>query len=473
MSLLIKNGVIVSAQDEYEADVFVEDGKISAIGENLRGEADEIVDAEGMYLLPGGVDQHVHYSFEYKGNRSRGFETTDAAVIGGTTTVVEFVNQERGKGLIESLEDYNEKKVKDKAMADYSFHAVITDPSDDIYEEIRELPEAGYSQIKLFMAYKGQFFHSDDQTLAKAMKVAGEVGVTTFVHAENADMIDILEKELVEEGKMGPYSHALSRPPLVETEATERAIRIAEFADAPLYIAHVTNKDSVDAIRRAQERGLSVYGETCTHYLLLDKENLNKEDFEGAKYVLAPPLREQDDIDYLWKSVQNNWLNAISTDHCAYNFEDEKHIGINDWRDIPNGAPGVQNRLGILWTIGVETGKISPSKLVDLFATTPAKVAGLGDRKGKIAIGYDADMVIYNPEVKETISYKTNAEGVDYSPYEGMEQIGRAETVFLRGQKVVEDGEYVGKGEGQGEFIPGKAYGLAYDHFEKSKNKNF
>ena len=471
MSLLIKNGMIVTSNDEYKADIFVKDDKISAIGENLDYDADEVIDAEGMYVLPGGVDQHVHYSFAYKGEKVRGFETTNAAAIGGTTTVVEFVNQEQGRGLIESLNDYNENEVKDKAMVDYSFHAVITDPSDEVYEEIKDLPEAGYTQVKLFMAYKGQFFHSDDETIAKAMQYARDAGVTTIVHAENADMIDILEKELEAAGKMDPYSHALSRPPIVEAEATERAIRLAEFADAPLYVAHVTNKGAVDAIREAQDRGVPVYGETCTHYLLLDKSNLDKPNFEGAKYVLSPALRGQEDIDYIWKSVQNGWLNAISTDHCGFDFEHQKHLGIDDWKDIPNGAPGVENRLGVLWTIGVETGKLTRSQLVDLFSTTPAMVTGLGDRKGKVSVGYDADIVLYDPNVKSTISYKTNSEGVDYSPFEGMEQIGIADKVFLRGEKVVEDGKYVGKGEGQGKFVPGKPYGLAYDGFQKKEDK--
>lgn len=466
MSLLIKNGIIVTAMDEYKGDILVDAGKIVAIGNNLDNKADEVVDAKGMYVLPGGVDQHVHFSFEFNGEKVAGFESSNAAAVGGTTTVIEFVNQIKGKGLIDTIDDYRKENAEGIAMVDYSFHGIITDPTTGVYDEIEKLPAAGYPTVKLFMAYKGMFFHCDDDVIAKSMRKAREHGVTIMVHAENADLIDVLQRECVEEGNVGPYYHAVSRPPMVEVEATERAINIARLMDSPLYVVHVSTKGAVDAIKRAQDEGLSIYGETCTHYLTLDKENLAKPNFEGAKYVCSPALREEDDRDYLWESIKNGWLNAISSDHCGFNWAKQKHMGKDDFRNIPNGAPGLENRLGVLWTTGVETGKITRQQLVDLFATKPAKINGLGDRKGHIGIGYDADIVLYNPNHKSVISNETSHQGVDFNTYEGMEQIGRPEKVFLRGQLVVDEGKYIGK-QGQGEFVPGKAYGLCYDGFKK------
>jgi len=459
---LIKNGTIVTSVDEFKGDVLIKDGKILAIGEKLCNNADEVIDAKGMYVMPGGVDQHVHFSFEFNGEKVRGFETSNAAAVGGTTTVIEFVNQIEGKGLIDSIDDYRKENADGIAMVDYSFHGVITDPSTGVFDEIEKLPEAGYPTVKLFMAYKGMFFHADDDTIAKSMEKAKDFGVTIMVHAENADLIDLLQKNCIEKGNIEPYYHAVSRPPIVEVEATERAISIAKLMDAPLYVVHVSTKGAVDAIKRARAEGLPIYGETCTHYLTLNKENLAKPDFEGAKYVCSPALREQDDIDYLWTSIKNNWLNAISSDHCGFDWEKQKHMGKNDFRNIPNGAPGMENRLGVLWTTGVETGRISRKQLVDLFATTPAKINGIGHRKGHIGVGYDADIIIYNPNHKSKISAKNSLQGVDYNSYEGFEQIGRPEKVFLRGNLIVEEGKYIGE-KGQGKFIPGKPYGLCYD----------
>ena len=466
MSLLIKNGTIVSSVDEFVGDVYVEGEKIVAIGENLSVTADKVVDAKGKYVLPGGVDQHVHFSFDFKGEKVRGFETSNAAAIGGTTTVVEFVNQIQGKGLIDTIDNYRRDEVEDVAMVDYCFHGIITDPSTGVFDEIKDLPKSGYTTVKLFMAYKGLPFHADDDTIAKAMQKAREVGVTIMVHAENADLIDMLQKEWVEKGETGPYGHVLSRPPLVEIEATERAINIAKLMDIPLYIVHVSTKGAVDAIKTARSEGYPIYGETCSHYLLLDKENLLKPNYEGAKYVCSPALRGQEDRDYLWDSIKNGWLNAVSSDHCGFDWKHQKHMGFNDFRDTPNGAPGMENRFALMWTYGVEDGKISRQQFVDLVSTTPAKNTGLGHRKGHIGVGYDADIVVYDPNIKSTISNETSLQGLDFNTYEGMEQIGKVEKVFLRGQLIVDDGKYIGK-EGQGEFIPGKPYGLIYDGFKK------
>ncbi|AHM57199.1 D-hydantoinase [Peptoclostridium acidaminophilum DSM 3953] len=466
MSMLIKNGVVVTAFDEFEADILVEGGKIKAIGKELGSGADEVVDAKGMYVLPGGIDQHVHFSFDYKGSKVRGFETSNAAAAGGTTTVIEFVNQIKGKGLVDSIEDYRKSEVDGVAMVDYSFHGVITDPTPEVFNEMDKLVDAGYSTIKLFMAYKGMFFHADDDAILNALIAAKDAGVTIMVHAENADAIDVLQKRLVAEGKTEPYYHAVSRPPLVEAEATKRAIYLAQMAGAPIYIVHVSCKEAIDEIRNAYVSGIPVYGETCSHYLVLDESNLAKPNFEGAKYVCSPALRTPDHHEALWDAVDMGWLNAVSSDHCGFDWKEQKHMGRDCFTDIPNGAPGLENRLAVLWTYGVEKNKISRQKLVDIFATTPAKINGIADRKGHIAVGYDADIVIFNPEYKGVMTNETCLHNVDYSPYEGMEQIGRVEKVFLRGNQIVECGKYVGNGV-KGELVKGKAYGLCYDRMEK------
>lgn len=463
MSVLIKNGTLVTAENEFQADLYLEGETIKAIGAGLSLEADEVVDAMGKYVLPGGVDQHVHFSFNYKGSKVRGFETSHAAAVGGTTTLVEFVNQEPGKGLVASIDDYRRTDADGIAMVDYSFHSVMTDPRPEVIDEIPQLAAAGYPTMKLFMAYKGMFFHADDDAILKALLKGKDAGITVMVHAENAEMIDVLQKQLIAEGKTAPYYHAVSRPPVVEAEATRRAIYLAELADAPLYVVHVSAKEALEEIKQAYCRGQAVYGETCSHYLVLDTQDLARPGFEGAKYVCSPALRDQTHRDALWEAVEKKWLNAISSDHCGFDYAEQKHIGAGEGKsfaDIPNGAPSLQNRLNILWTYGVCEGKISRSRLVDLFATMPARVNGL-EKKGQLAVGFDGDVVVFDPDYRGTISVANNLEGVDYCPFEGFAQKGRAETVFLRGRKVVDKGAYVGT-RGQGRFVPGKPFGHAY-----------
>ena len=320
------------------------------------------------------------------------------------------MNQEKGKGLVETIEDYRKTDADGIAMVDYTFHSVMTDPRPEVIEEIPKLAEAGYPTMKLFMAYKGQFFHADDDAILQALQKGKEAGVTIMVHAENADMIDVATKQLVAEGKVGPYYHAVSRPPVVEAEATRRAIYLAEMADAPLYVVHVTCREALAEVKAAYQRGQKVFGETCAHYLVLDESDLARPNFEGAKYVCSPALRTEEHREALWEAVDRKWLNAISSDHCGFDFAEQKHMGFGEGKsfaDIPNGAPSLQNRLNILWTYGVEEGRISRSRLVDLYATSPAKVNGL-DRKGRLAPGFDADIVIFDPEYRGTISYKTN-----------------------------------------------------------------
>ena len=458
---LIRKGTIVTTSNEYVGDVLLEQGKIAAIGEHLDMNADHVVDAEGKYVLPGGIDQHVHFSFQFNGTSTRGFETSNAAVAGGTTTVIEFVNQVKGKGLTQSVEDYRRDKADGIAAADYGFHIVMTDPRPEVLDEIPSLVDAGYPTMKLFMAYKGMFFHADDDTILKALMKAKDAGITVMVHAENADAIDVLQKQLITAGRTDPYGHVLSRPPMVEAEATGRAIDLAKIADAPLYVVHVTCKEAIEEIARARLAGQRACGETCTHYLTLDSENLAKPNFEGAKFVCSPALRAVEHHEALWRALNLGTLNAVSSDHCGFDWAKQKHMGRDDFRNIPNGAPGLQNRLGILWTYGVEAGKITRQKLVDIFAAMPARNAGLDHRKGFLSAGYDADVVLYDPRGRSTIANADMLHGVDYCSYEGMEQIGRVEKVFLRGELVVDDGKYVGH-KGQGRFIPRKPYGTMY-----------
>ncbi|MGE7768438.1 dihydropyrimidinase [Peribacillus sp. NPDC096540] len=468
MSLLIKNGTIVTAVDEFIGDILIDGEKIVAIGKELNFPVSQVIDATGKYVLPGGVDQHVHYSFDFKGEKVRGFETSNAAIVGGTTTVIEFVNQEAGKGIAETIIDYDKKEVSDLAMVDYSFHGVVCEPTDALFREIPSLPSKGIPTIKLFMAYKGLPFHSDDEALFKALKASKDAGVTVMVHAENAVVIDTLQKECIANGQTEPYYHALSRPTLVEIEATQRAINLAALAEAPIYIVHVTAKEVMETIRSSHNKGIPVYGETCTHYLMLDKEDLAKPNFEGAKYVCSPALRTEDDRNALWEAINNGWLNSVSSDHCGFNWESQKHMGIDDFTNIPNGSPGVENRLGILWTYGVNKGRISRQRLVDLYATTPAKINGLSHRKGHIGVGMDADIVIYDPDHKSIISNETSLQGVDFNIYEGFEQEGKVDKVFLRGKLMVDHGEFVGQ-KGDGNFVPGKAFGLCFENEQKVK----
>lgn len=461
MNKLIKNGTLVTADEEYQADILIENEKIKALGENLDSQNTEVFDAGGLYVLPGGIDQHVHFSFEYKGEKVRGFETSHAAAVGGTTTVIEFVNQVRGKGLLESIENYKNAQVEGKALVDFNFHGIITDPRDSVFEEMDSLVAGGYTTIKLFMAYKGMFFHADDDSILKALMAAKKAGITIMVHAENAEAIDVLQKELMAGGNTAPWYHAVSRPPLVEAEATRRAIYLSQMAQAPIYIVHVSCIQAMEEIRNAQCSGLPVLGETCSHYLVLDESNLKKPGFEGAKYVCSPALRSPEHLEALWKGLNQGWLNAVSSDHCGFDWKKQKHMGLDSFVNIPNGAPGLENRLAVLWTYGVVPGKISRQKLVDIYSTTPAKNNGIDHRKGHIAVGYDADLVLFDPQWRGTMSAERSLHGVDFTPYEGMPQIGRPDKVFLRGNLIVENGEYTGEGI-KGKQVKGKPYGLAY-----------
>lgn len=461
MSILFKNGTIVTSEGEFKGDLLVEGEKVQAVGENLQVVADEVVDADGLFVLPGGVDQHTHFNFTFKSATTRGWYSSNAALAGGTTTVIDFCNQEIGKGLIESIHNYMEDKVAPKAMCDYGFHGVVFDPSEKLFSEIPLLPEIGVPTMKLFMAYKGAPYHCDDDSVLKALFAAKDAGVTIMVHAENADMIDVLQKQCLAKGHTDPIYHAVSRPPTVEDECTSRAIYLAETAGAPIFIVHVTSRGAMEAVRNANNRGVPAYGETCTHYLVLDTENLAKPGFEGAKYVCSPALRSKEHRDALWEAVKKGWLKAVSSDHCGFDWAEQKHIGKDDFTSIPNGAPGLQDRLQVLWTEGVAKGRISRQRFVDLWATAPAKINGIFPRKGTLAVGSDADIVLFDPSERGVHSNADSYHQTDYNSYEGMEFIGAPKKVYLRGKLVFENGKFLGN-EGQGKFVPGRPFGLCY-----------
>lgn len=464
MSVLVKNGTIVTAESEYIADIFIEDGKFTTIGQSLDRPADTIIDATGKYILPGGVDQHVHFeNMNSDGiSKSAGYEGTYIGLLGGTTTIVDFCAQEEGMGLIDSAYYRLENRVKGKLATDISLHVVCTEVSEKIFPEILELPKHGISTLKLYMAYKPTPLYVDDATMFRAMRMAKEAGVTLYVHAENGDMLNVLRDEAILQGRTEPKYHFATRPSYIEHEATQRAINIAAASGCPLCVVHVSCEEAARAILDARTAGQAVVGETLTSYMLLDESLIDNPDFDvAARYTCSPPFRKQKDREFLWKAVKNDWISVVGSDHVPICL-DQKRWGKNDFREIINGIPGIGERLPMLWTYGVETGRISRSRLVNLYATSPARLCGIYPRKGAIRIGSDADLVVYDPNYRCKVSLDTHPTGVEYNPFEGMDQIGRAETVLLRGDVVVKDGVYIGT-PGKGKFIPADAYGMAYD----------
>ena len=452
MSTLIKNGNVVTAGDSYIADILVADEKVSTIGIDLAAQVDRTIDATGKYVIPGGVDPHTHLDFPFGGTvSSDDFRTGSiAAAVGGTTSIVDFAVQKRGHPLSEALETWH-GKADGKTAIDYGFHMIILDLPDSRLPEMDEMVRQGVTSFKMFMAYLGAVM-VDDTTIFKAMCRAADNGAFVCLHAEHGHMIDVLVKAALSEGKTAPKYHALTRPPTTEAEATHRAIRMAEVAGAPVYFVHLSCAEALEEVQAARASQKYVYAETCPHYLTLDSSLYDQEGFEGAKYVLTPPLREKWHQDDLWKGLKRNDLQVVSTDHCAFRFADQKSLGKDDFSKIPNGGPGIENRLSLLYTKGVVSGLIDMNRLVEVFSATPARLFGLFPRKGTIAVGSDADIVVFDPEEETTISAKTHHMNVDYNLYEGMKVNGVPQVVLSRGKVVVEDGKYVGT-PGEGRFL--------------------
>ncbi|QSO49254.1 dihydropyrimidinase [Alicyclobacillus mengziensis] len=458
MNKLIKNGIVVTASDVQRADVAIENGVVTAVGQNLPDNGAEIVDADGCYVFPGGVDPHTHLDMPFGGTVTiDDFESgTIGFAAGGTTTIVDFCMHEKGKSLQHSLDIWHEK-ARGKAVIDYGFHMMVGDLRDEILDEIPKLvEEQGVSSFKVFMAYKNNL-QAEDKTLFRVLQRAKAAKALVQVHAENGDVIDALVEDALASGNVEPVYHALTRPPEAEGEATARAIELARLAGAPIYIVHVTCREAVEAISRARRRGQPVFGETCEQYLVCDHTDYERPGFEGAKYVMSPPIREKSHQEALWNGLFNGDLMVLGSDQCSFNFKGQKELGKEDFSKIPNGGPTGEERMGILYEYGVVQGRIGLSKFVDLTSTTAAKLFGLFPKKGTIAVGSDADIVIWDPNVERTISAATQYLKCDYSLFEGFKVHGKARDVLLRGEYVFQNNEFVGA-PGTGEYVPQKPF---------------
>src|SRR5881398_4031293 len=444
MSVLIKDGRIVTAADDYVADIYVEDETVTLIGESLDQPADKVVDATGKYVLPGCVDPHTHLDMPFGGTTTIDDVESGqtAAAFGGTTTHVDFIIQPPGSTFAEAIEEWR-AKANGKQVIDMGYHMAVTDLREGgTLEELASLPDQGITSYKLFMAYKGALM-VDDETLFKTMQVAANTGALVMVHAENGDAIDVLVSEALAAGQTEPKYHALTRPPETEGEATNRAIQLARVAGSPLYVVHVSCRESVEPIARAREAGWNIHGETCTQYFFIDYSYLERPNFEGAKYVYTPPPRPKENQDVLWNAVRTDVLSVISTDHCAFLWDGQKTIGKDDFSKIPNGGPGLENRLHMIHEFGVRAGRITLNRMVELLCTNPAKLFGLYPRKGTIAVGSDADVVVFDPEKRHTITAAHQYSKTDYNLYEGTEVAGAPEVVLLRGNVLFEGDEVV------------------------------
>ena len=451
MRTLIKNGTVVTASDRYSGDVLIEDEQIAVIGAALDVPANTVIDASGKYVLPGGIDVHTHLDMPFGGTTSADdFESgTIAAAFGGTTTVVDFAIQYRGQTLHHAWDAWM-KKAEGKAVIDYGFHMIITELTDQVEEEMDALVRQGVTSFKLFMAYRGVFM-LDDGSIFRALLRTGQNGGTICMHAENGDVIDVLVRRALAQGHTAPKYHALTRPARAEAEATHRAIALAEIADVPVYIVHLSAAEALETVTEARDRGLHAYAETCPQYLFLSYDNYEEPDFGGSKYVMSPPLRDRAKQDQLWRGLAFNDLQCVSTDHCPFCMK-EKRLGENDFSKIPNGAPGIETRMSLVYDGGVRPGRISLNRFVELTSTSPARIFGLFPRKGTIAPGSDADIVVFDPDRTITLAAKTLHMRVDYNPYEGRQVTGATDTVLSRGRLVIENGEFVGRA-GAGSFL--------------------
>jgi dihydropyrimidinase len=456
MKTLIRNGTIVTATDTYEADVLVEGETIAMIGRHLALPAERTIEASGRYVIPGGIDVHTHLDMPFGGTSSvDDFRTgTIAAAHGGTTTIVDFAIQERGGTLRQAWETWM-GKAEGKAVVDYGFHMILRESTPALRAEMGALVAEGVTSFKLFMAYPGVFL-MDDASIFRTMQRSGEIGATICMHAENGPVIDVLVEQALARGQTAPKYHALTRPARLEAEATYRAICLAEVADVPVYIVHLSAAEALEQIAAARGRGLPAFAETCPQYLFLSYENYEEPGFEGAKYVMSPPLRAKEKQRELWRGLAQNELQAVSTDHCPFCMKGGKELGKNDFSKIPNGAPGIETRMSLLWDGGVRAGRISMNRFVELTSTSPAKIFGLFPRKGTVAVGSDADLVVWNPELELVLGHATLHMNVDYNPYEGRRVRGAPELVLSRGEVIVEGGRCSAK-PGRGQYLPRKA----------------
>jgi dihydropyrimidinase len=449
MSILIKNGRIITATDNYQADIFIEGEKIAQIGTHLNVTADQVIDANGMLVFPGAIDPHVHLDMPFMGTfSSDSYETgTRAALFGGTTTVIDFVLQTQGKSLRHALTDW-QSRATGTAVGDYSFHMAVTDFNEHTKAEVREMVEQeGITSFKTFMAYKGALM-IDDRQMVGLMQEVKKCGGMVTVHATNGDVIDYLVAKHRAEGKLSPLYHYISQPEVTEAEASARFAELANYTGVQAYIVHLTCEGALNAVREATRRNQTVFVETCIQYLVLDASLYDK-GFESAKWVMSPPLREPKDQATLWAGINQGLVRVVATDHCPFKWQ-QKLMGEHDFSKIPNGHPAIEHRVELLFSEGVKKGRISANKFVEVLATNPAKLFGMFPQKGTIAVGTDADIVIFDPNEEHTISAKNHHMNVDYSAYEGWKLTGKCKTVLLRGKVAIDNNKcLVDKGYGK------------------------
>lgn len=449
MSAVIKNGTIVTADLTYQADVAIDNGVITAIGPNLKG--DRELDASGCYVMPGGIDPHTHLEMPFMGTYSTDdFESgTRAALSGGTTMVVDFVLPGQGQGLMDAAQMWHNKS--GRASCDYSYHMAITWWGQKVWEDMELSVKAGMTSFKHFMAYKGALMVNDDE-MYQSFKRVGDLGGLAMVHAENGDVVAELTAKLLAEGNTGPEAHAYSRPPQVEGEATNRAIMIADMAGVPLYVVHTSCEDSHEAIRRARMQGKRVWGEPLIQHLTLDEsEYLNPDWDHAARRVMSPPFRDKKNQDSLWAGLQSGSLSCVATDHCAFTTTQKRH-GVGDFSKIPNGTGGLEDRMPMLWTHGVETGRLTPNEFVAVTSTNIAKILNCYPKKGAVLVGADADLVVWDPAREKTILATTQQSKIDYNVFEGQKVKGLPRYTLTRGILAIDDG-IVKTREGHGQFV--------------------
>jgi dihydropyrimidinase len=449
MSTVIRNGTIVTADLTYDADVLIEGGRIAAIGKGLKG--DEVLDATGCYVMPGGIDPHTHLEMPFMGTYSSDdFESgTRAALSGGTTMVVDFALPSPGQGLLDALQMWSNKT--SRAHCDFSFHMAVTWWGEQVFDEMKAVVDKGITSFKHFMAYKGALMVNDDELFASFSR-CGELGALAMVHAENGDVVAELQRKLLSEGNTGPEAHAYSRPPEVEGEATNRAVMIADMAGVPLYVVHVSSEDAHEAIRRARSLGRRVWGEPLIQHLTLDDSEYRHPDWDhAARRVMSPPFRDRKHQDSLWAGLASGSLSVVATDHCAFTTE-QKRFGVGDFTKIPNGTGGLEDRMPVLWTNGVATGRLTPNEFVAVTSTNIAKILNMYPRKGAVLVGADADLVVWDPKATKTISARTQQSAIDYNVFEGHEVTGLPRYTLTRGRVAVTEGKVAPK-EGHGQFV--------------------
>jgi len=462
MRKIIQGGTVITAGDTIKADVLIEDGVILAVGDlsNDIRKDDEIIDASGLLVMPGGIDPHTHLEMPFGGTVSSDdfFTGHRAAAFGGTTTHIDFALQAKGESLAQGVKTWK-GRAKDKAAIDYGFHIAVTDPTDETIAEIPSLAEEGVTSLKVFLAYKN-VFQVDDTAFLRVLEKAGSAGMLTMVHAENGDAIAMATDRLLAEGKTDMKYHNVAHSAIIEAEATSRAVDFVEITGSPLYVVHVASGQGLQAIRRGRQKGLPVMAETCSQYLTLTDKDIETGGFEGAKYICSPPPKTSWDQSIVMECIGDGTIQTLATDHCPFWFDGTKEgrtpgkeIGKDSWAKVPNGVPGIEDRFVVLWHLGVNSGLITPERFVALTSANAAKIFGMYPKKGTIAVGADADIVIFDPEKKHTISAETHHMNVDYNVYEGLEVTGWPVRVLSRGRTLVENGEWKGEA-GYGEFIP-------------------